>query len=98
MDGYYNMIAVHDNSNELHNQLEQMGYKKLPWTTFTGIHNQTTILTNSYHSNQYGKHVFWTTGIDIKKLKAAPNVIYCNTLNKFLKLASELFNNEHILA
>lgn len=96
MAEYYNMIAVHDNNYELHNQLERIGYKKLPWTTFTGIHNQTTILTNSYHYNQYGKYVFWTTGSDIEKIKAASNVIYCDTLNEFLKLANELLNNEYI--
>lgn len=48
MKRYINIIAIDNNSIELHNKLKELGYKPLSWTTSTGKSNLRTLLTNSY--------------------------------------------------
>ncbi len=97
MKRYIDLIAIDDNSTELHNKLKELGYKPLSWTTSTGKDNLRTVLTNYYPYNKDLRLAFWNSGSSIDKFENSDNVIFCDTVEEFIEKSIYLLNNDNII-
>ena len=97
MKRYINIIAIDNNSPELHNKLRELGYKPLSWTTSTGKNNLRTVLTNSYPYDKDYRLSFWNDGSSSDKFKNSSSALFCNTIDEFIEKSIYLLNNNDII-
>lgn len=97
MKRYINLIAIDNNSIELHNKLKELGYKPLSWTTNSGKENLRTVLTNYYPYNKDLRLAFWNDGSSIDKFKNSSNALFCDTVEEFIEKSIYLLNNNDII-
>ena len=97
MKRYINLIAIDNNSIELHNKLKELGYKPLSWTTNSGRNNLRTVLTNSYPYDKDLRLSFWNDGSYSDKFKNSNNVLFCDTIEEFIEKSIYLLNNDDII-
>lgn len=97
MKRYIDLIAIDNNSIELHNKLKELGYKPLSWTTNSGKENLRTVLTNYYPYNKDLRLAFWNDGSSIDKFKNSSNALFCDTIEEFIEKSIYLLNNNDII-
>lgn len=97
MKRYIDLIAIDNNSPELHNKLKELGYKPLSWTTSTGKDNLRTVLTNYYPYNKDLRLAFWNDGSSSDKFKNSSSALFCDTVEEFIEKSIYLLNNDDII-
>lgn len=86
-------IIIDNNSLELHEELEKLGFCKLNWTTSTGTPNLKTCATDCYYSKNGMMFAYWNDGTSIEKIKSV-GIVVCDTVEEFVSKARFMIKNE----